>query len=165
LLERTVVCDTTVLLYLGRIDRLDLLRALFSEVFIPEQVATELDMGRLIRRDTVDPRELGWAKLVSVSRSAIQQLPPNRLGVGERAVISYAESHACDVVGLDDYQARALAEQMGLAVVGTLGVLLLAKRHGLIPAVRPLVDAIKDQGFRLDTDLYQVVLTLADEAG
>jgi predicted nucleic acid-binding protein len=50
--DRTVVCDTTVLLYLGRIDQVELLRALFSTVYIPEQVLTELDVGRLLRQDT-----------------------------------------------------------------------------------------------------------------
>jgi predicted nucleic acid-binding protein len=161
--DRAIVCDTTVLLYLGRIDQLELLKALFVKVFITEQVVTELDMGRLMRPDTVDPRDYDWATLVSVSRSEIDQLPPNRVGMGERAVIAYAQAYNCDIVGLDDYQARRLAEQMGLNVVGTLGILLLAKRHGLVPSVRPLVDAIVAQGFRVDADLYQAVLRLAGE--
>jgi predicted nucleic acid-binding protein len=57
--DRIVVCDTTVLLYLGRIDDSDLLLALFSTVHIPEQVLAELDMGRLLHRDTLDPRDHG----------------------------------------------------------------------------------------------------------
>jgi predicted nucleic acid-binding protein len=132
-------------------------------VFVPEQVVSELDMGRLIRRDRMDPRDLGWATLVSVAQSTIEQLPPNRLGTGEAAVIAYAQDHNCDVVGLDDFQARMLAAQMGLQAVGTLGILLLAKRASLVPAVRPLMDAVVDQGFRLDKDLYQGVLKLAGE--
>ncbi len=74
-------------------------------------------MGRLMRRDTVDPREYDWANLVSVTRSEIDQLPPNRLGMGERAVIAYAQAYNRDIVGLDDYQARMLGERMGLKVV------------------------------------------------
>ena len=45
--ERSVVCDTSILLYLGRIGHLDLLPALFAPIYIPEQVVLELDMGRL----------------------------------------------------------------------------------------------------------------------
>jgi predicted nucleic acid-binding protein len=164
LFDRTVVCDTTVLLYLGRINQLGLLPALFSEVSVPEQVITELDMGRLVRRDTVDPREYDWANLVSVTRSELDQLPPNRLGIGERAVIAYAQAYNRDIVGLDDYQARMLAERLGLNVVGILGILLLAKRHDLVPSIRLLVDSVIDQGFRVDADLYQKVLLLAKEA-
>ena len=121
-------------------------------------------MGRVLRRDTVDPREYDWANTVPVARSEIDQLPPNRLGMGERAVIACACAHNHDIVGLDDYQARTLAQQMGLKVVGILGILLLAKRRGLVPSVRPLVDSAIDQGFRVAPDLYRQVLRLAEEA-
>jgi hypothetical protein len=53
-----IVCDTTALLYLGRIGQIDLLSALFSSVCVPEQVMLELDIGRLLRPDTIDPRGL-----------------------------------------------------------------------------------------------------------
>ena len=158
-----VVCDTTVLLYLDRIAQADLLHTLFAPVYVPEAVLLELDMGRLIQRDTIDPRKSGWAQTVHVSPASIDRLPSNRLGRGERAVIAYAYSHHINLVGLDDLQARQLAAEMKLAVIGTLGIMLRAKRAGLIPAVRPLVDAVIAQGFRLRPDLYQDVLRLAQE--
>jgi predicted nucleic acid-binding protein len=67
------------------------------------------------------------------------------------------------MVGLDDYQARQLAELLDLHVIGTPGVLLRAKRAGLLPLVRPELDALKAQGFRLTIDLYRDVLALAEE--
>jgi predicted nucleic acid-binding protein len=88
--KRAIVCDTTVLLYLSRIGQIDLLSALFSPVCVPESVMLELDMGRLLRPDTINPRRLAWVTPVSVSRAMIDDLPPNRLGAGERAVIAYA---------------------------------------------------------------------------
>ena len=159
-----VVCDTTVLLYLGRIGQIDLLPSLFTPVYIPEPVMLELDMGRLLRQDTVNPRGLAWATQISVPQDLMDALPPNRLGVGEQAVIACAHAHQSYVAGLDDLQARRLAETLGLMVVGTLGILLGAKQAGLIPAVRPLVDAIVTKGFRLTPDLYQDVLRLAGES-
>ena len=69
-----LVSDTSVLLYLGRIGHSHLLPALFEPVFVPEQVALELDAGRLIRRDTVDPRSLDWVTLVAVPQSEIDTL-------------------------------------------------------------------------------------------
>jgi predicted nucleic acid-binding protein len=162
--EHPIVCDTTVLLYPGRIGLLDLLPALFDPVYIPEQVTLELDMGRLLLRDTVDPRDLPWATPVSVPQAMIDDLPANRLGTGERAVIAYAHAHHGTIAGLDDLQARQLAETLGLDIVGTLGILLRAKQADLIPAVRPPLDAAVDQGFRLTADLYQDVLRLANEA-
>lgn len=162
--EPPVVCDTTVLLYLGRIGRIDLLPALFTSVCAPEQVALELDMGRLLRRDTVDPRDFSWATLVSVSQTMIDDLPANRLGAGEQAVIACAHAHHGYIAGLDDFQARQLAESLKVTVVGTLGILLRAKQASLIPTVHPLVDAVIGQGFHLSPELYQDVLRLAGEA-
>jgi predicted nucleic acid-binding protein len=163
LTKPAVVCDTTVLLYLGRIGQADLLSALFEPVYIPQAVLLELDMGRLTRGDTIDPRALNWPEIVNVPQDAIDRLPANRLGRGERAVIAYAHTSGADLVGLDDLQARRLAKEMKLAVVGTLGVLLRAKRFALIPVVRPLVDAVIAQGFRLNPALYQDVLKIAQE--
>ena len=69
--KRAIVCDTTVLLYLGRIGQIDLLPALFSPVCVPEPVILELDMGRLLRSDTINPRGLAWVTPVSVSQVMI----------------------------------------------------------------------------------------------
>jgi predicted nucleic acid-binding protein len=80
-------------------------------------------MGRFFRSDTINPRSLAWAELVSIPQAVIDGLPPNRLGEGERAVIAYARGQRSHVAGLDDLRARQLAEAVGLKVVGTLGVL------------------------------------------
>ena len=61
-------------------------------------------------------------------------------------------------------QARRTAEALELTVAGTLGLLLRAKRAGLVPAVRPLVDATVVEGFHVSPELYRVMLDLADEA-
>lgn len=163
--KRAIVCDTTVLLYLGRIGQSDLLPALFASVYVPEPVLLELDMGRLLRPDTVDPRGLTWARAVPVSQDAMASLPPNRLGAGERAVIAYARTRDDCIAGLDDLQARELAEAVGLKVIGTLGTLLCAKQAGLIANVQPLLEEVIAAGFRLSLDLYQDVLELAGEPG
>ena len=162
--KRPLVCDTTVLLYLGRIDQTALLPALFTPIYVPEPVMLELDMGRLLRPDTVNPREFAWATPIPVPQDAIDALPPNRLGIGERAVIAHAHIHQGYVAGLDDLQARRLAEGLGLVIVGTPGILLYAKRTGLLSTVRPVLDAVVAQGFHLGSDLYEDILSLADEA-
>lgn len=161
--DPAVVCDTPVLLYLGRIAQIEWLPRLFKTVYVPEAVALELDMGRLLRADTVNPRLWPWATIVPVPQSALDALPPNRLGIGERSVIAYARLQHVGIVGLDDLQARRLAESLGLQTRGTLGLLLHAKRCGYIPAVHPWLEALKMQGFRLGTDLYQDILSLAGE--
>jgi predicted nucleic acid-binding protein len=158
-----LVSDTTLLLYLGRLGRVHLLPDLFASVFVPEQVALELDAGRLLRTDTINPRALKWATVVPVYEEEIAALPANRLGTGEQAVIAYALAHGCPLVGLDDQKARDFAEEIGLRVIGTVGVLLQAKQAGLVSAVRPLLDAVQAQGFRMDAELYNTALQLAKE--
>lgn len=65
--KQPLICDTTLLLYLGRIAQVDLLPALFEPIVVPELVVSELDMGRLMRRDTLDPRPLDWITTEAVS--------------------------------------------------------------------------------------------------
>ncbi len=158
-----LVCDTSVLLYLGRIAQANLLPALFAAIYVPEEVALELDMGRLLRSDTLDVRVLPWVRVITIPVEVIEALPPSRLGNGERAVIAFARMQPATLAGLDDRQARELAESLGLRVMGTLGILLRAYRAGLIAEVRPHLDALVDQGFRLSASLYDSVLTLAGE--
>ena len=116
-----------------------------------------------MRRDTINPRELDWAVIVSVAEDEIEALPPNRLGIGERAVIAYARRTLDCWAGLDDRQARELAQDLGLDVVGVIGVLLRAKRAKLISAIQSLLDALQMEGFRMGDDLYREALQLANE--
>lgn len=104
--EESIVCDTSLLLYLGRIGKADLLPALYKEVSIPDKVVLELDAGRLIKPETIDPRLLDWANVVDVSEKEILALPPNQLGIGERSVIAYARINPGYVAGLGDRPAR-----------------------------------------------------------
>lgn len=69
-----LVSNTTLLLYLGRLGHAQLLPALFAPIYIPEQVVLELDAGRLLRPDTINPRELEWATIIQVRDEEIGAL-------------------------------------------------------------------------------------------
>jgi predicted nucleic acid-binding protein len=96
-------------------------------------------------------------------QSAIHNLPANRLGQGEQAAITFAQLNPGYTVALDDRQARLLAGQLKIPVIGTLGIIIKSKRAGLIPVVRPLLEAIQHEGFRMDQALYDQALKIADE--
>ncbi len=161
--KQSLVCDTSLLLYLGRMENEDLLRVLFEKVYVTEQVALELDAGRLLRSDTINPRLFDWITLISISQEEMDTLPTNRLGIGEQSVIAYARIHANCVAGLDDRQARILAEHLGLKVVGMIGILLKAKRVGLLSSVRPFLEVARAHGFRIAKELYEEAARLAGE--
>ena len=162
--DESLVCDTTVLLYLNRIEMLKLLPSLFKDVYVPSEVVLELDMGRLLRNDTIDPRKIEWVQIIEVSWNDIEKLPKNRLGKGERAVIAYAQSKTNCIVGLDDRLARLLAEEQNIRIVGTIGLLLKAKEAGLISVVRPFLESLLIEGFHLSSGVYQETLTIAGES-
>ena len=158
-----LVSDTSVLLYLGRIQHLDLLDTLFTNILIPQAVLSELDVGRTLRADTVNPRHFAWMQIVKVSTEEIAQLPSNTLGAGEQAVIAYTRRTTDSLAGLDDKLARQLAQSLRIDVIGLIGILIKAKRAGAIPQVRPLLDYLRIEGFRLHQNVYQEALYLSQE--
>lgn len=162
-MPKEIICDSSVWLYLGRIDQANVLSQLYKSVYTTETVCWELDNGRVSRPDTLDPRRLPWVHIVQADSEDIVALPANRLGTGEQSVLAYAQAHKLDIVGLDDRQARDLAHQLGLHTVGTLGVLLKAKEAGLLTAVRPLLAALRHEGFYISETLLEYALQRAKE--
>lgn len=158
-----IVCDTSVWLYTGRLGHADLLPHLYDPIYTTETVCQELDMGRLSRLETVDPRTLSWVQVVQPTPQAIASLPANRLGAGEQSVLAYAQLHSLTLVGLDDRQARDLAQQLGLRMIGTVGVLLKAKEAGVLIAVQPLLAQLQQEGFYISKELYAYALQKAKE--
>lgn len=86
-----------------------------------------------------------------------------RLHAGETEAISLALHVDARQVVLDDGPARRVAEALDLVVVGTAGVLLIAKRLGIVPNVEPILDQLLASGFRLRPEVVRYVLVQADE--
>jgi hypothetical protein len=158
-----IVADTTPISCMLRIGRADLLAALFSEVRIPVAVADELDRGASLVGD--------WrASLRSIVRIEVVELSPlltllqDELDAGEAEALALAVSLRADLVLIDEARGRTVARRLGLAVLGTLGLVAIAKRRGLIPAARPVIAQVRAQGGLWLTDkLVAEVLGQLDE--
>jgi predicted nucleic acid-binding protein len=87
----------------------------------------------------------------------------NYLGAGEREAIALAVELNASEVLLDDLPARRLASHLGLPVLGTLGILLRAKARGLVPQVRPLLQMLHEQDFRMSEQLFDAIVAAAGE--
>jgi predicted nucleic acid-binding protein len=85
------------------------------------------------------------------------------LGPGESEAIGLALELRAERIILDDLPARLLAQRLDIPVIGTLGILLAAKRRGLIPAIRGPIDTLRAGHFRVATELYEQVLSKAGE--
>ena len=94
---------------------------------------------------------------------AVQRLQ-SELDAGESAAIALAVEVSADLILADERKGRRKAAEMGLEVVGLLGVISEAKRRGLIPACRPVIDALeRDAHFWISTRLRERFLALAGE--
>ena len=150
-----VVCNTSPLLVLAKIQRLDLLTQLYARLVIPEAVLDEIgakadDAAAQIQAWVATPR-------VTVPRATPQTLAglPVDLGAGEREAIALALETAADLVVLDDQAGRRLARARGLQVTGTVGVLVEARARGLLPALRPELERLRAAGLWLAEAFYQ----------
>ena len=149
-----VVSESSPLIALHQIRELDLLRQLFGEVVVPDGVAREA--ARSIAG-------AAWIRKQSVIRRLSPEVMRPSLGAGEYEAISLAVEISAGLVILDDGPARRTAFAFRLPVMGTAGVLLLAKERGLVHAVKPRLDILLRAGFFLSDELYQVVLRKAAE--
>ena len=141
------VSNSSPLIALAAIDQLDLLPALFQSVLIPLAVAAEIAPSIPTR-----PRWL-QIRLLAGSRPAV--VVRRTLGAGETEALALALEVRPDRLILDDLPARRMADGLGLLIIGTLGVLLAAKRRGLVPSIRPVLDRLVGESFFISADLFQ----------
>lgn len=154
-----IVADSGPLISLGRLDLLSLLARLFGQVRVPQAVLDEC-MAKPGQDDTLRVQaalDAGW---LLVCRAHPIQAPG--LDVGECAAIGLAlELHG----GLltDDQAARQYAMRVDLPVMGTLGVMVLAKRKELIESVSPLIHRLRSTGQRFSSAAVADALRAAGE--
>lgn len=151
-----VVSNSSPLIALVRIERLDLVPALLQSILIPPAVAREIAPSIPVLPSWVSVR-------VPTGGSPVPTLR-GRLGAGEREAIALAVEIDAEAIVLDDLPARRAAEAAGLSVIGTLGLLLEAKRQELLPAIRPELDKLLTSSFFLSEQLYDKLLRLARES-
>lgn len=158
-----IVANTTPISELTKVDYLDLLPQLFGEVIIPEGVFSELKVGQ--HPAAVIVLQLPWLKVMAINNyqkvKALQE--KCNLDLGESEAIILAEEIGAKQLLIDEKAARRVATEKKLPLIGTMGILLLAKRRGLVNSVKDVLDEMQGQGTRISNRLYLQVLTLADE--
>ncbi len=157
-----VISNTSPLFYLHRLRRLDILRALYQQIVIPEAVRDELHVGRIQGEDTPDLADYDWITIRAVQVPEVLTLITD-LGAGEAQVLALALEEPGSLVILDDRLARAVAQMRNIRLTGTAGVLLKAKQEGHLAAVAPLLDQMAQMGFRLTDTVRAMILSLAQE--
>ena len=156
-----VVSNTTPIYYLHAIGRLELLQHLYGRLIVPVHVVAELDAGA--DEGAPNVRAVSWMDIRPVRVPEALRLVPD-LGGGEAGAMALAMELGQDtLVILDDKLGRRIAGLQGIRITGTAGVLLKAKRQGLVPSVGPMLDAMLRAGFHLSQRVVRDTLALAGE--
>lgn len=159
----TVICNATSLINFAAINRLDILKEVFGQVIIPQAVYDETTVsGFLWSQFILQAVASGWLQVRTVSN--IDPIISPELDDGEREAIALALETGVNKILLDERDARKVAQSIGLRLIVTLGILLLAKEKHIIPEIKPLLDAMIDVAqYWVNQNLYEQVLRPAGE--
>ena len=154
-----VVSDTSPVLNLARIGRLELLPLLYRQVLIPSAVYQDLPPA-------IDLASLTWLKVATAKgQNRVQELRED-LDPGEAEAIVLAIECRVDLLLVDERRGRRTATAAGLTVTGLLGVVARAKQAGLIDLAKPVLDElIHVARFWIGPELYAEVLEELGERG
>jgi predicted nucleic acid-binding protein len=160
-----VVTDTSLVVNLAWLREERLLADLFGSVLAPPAVRIEFE-----RLALADPRFHGLHFPACVTVEAPARIPEvlarnDNLDAGEIAALALALERGIRFVLIDEQAGRAAAVALGLQPSGLLGLLVEAKKRGLIPAVLPMLDRLWESArFRIGDDLRRRIATLARES-
>ena len=149
------VLNASPLIVLCKIDHQHLLEHLAGEILVPQAVLTEINAG-----PADDPaRQFLADETFPVTEIIIEpEVTAWDLGAGESSVLSHALNHPGWKAIIDDGAARRAARALDIPVLGTLGIIIRARRANLIPAAVPVLKALQDEGFRLDDEVIRPAL-------
>lgn len=157
-----VVINASPLIFLSRSRHLDLLQAFAKEIWVPEPVA-----GEIRHRGTQDItaraiEETAWLipKPVPAIPTAIVEW---RLGAGESGTLALASAHPGTEAIIDDLAGRKCAASLDIPVRGTLGIVLTAKKRGIVPTARPIIEEMMGAGLYLSRKVVEAALLRVGE--
>ncbi len=162
MLIKRVLVNASPLIVLFKSQQAELLPQLFEEILVPDAVWEEITAAG---QEDAASRQLPtktWAQKTEVGLIS-PQVAAWDLGKGESAVISLALSLPDCRVIIDDRAARRCAQTLGIATLGTGAILILAKRRGLISTVSPRIQALRDAGLWLSSELVNLLKQQAGE--
>ena len=161
-MDRQPVANASPIIFLARAGLIDFLQLAGETVAVPSPVVNEIRF-----RGPNDPtvgaiEETPWIVVVEPPPTPDLVLAWD-LGIGESSVLAWALAHPGSEAILDDLAARRCAKTLGIPVRGTLGLVLTAKKHGKIPAARPLLERLRHMGMFLSDHVLDKALALVGE--
>ena len=151
-MRKTIISDTSCIILLDKIGELEILNKLFGTITTTVEVAEEF--GQILP---------SWFEIKEVTDKNYQSIIETSLDKGEASAIALAiELDDCLLI-IDDLKGRKFAHQLGLTIIGTIGIIIDAKLTGIIPSVKSILAKIKATNFRITEQLELLILKRAGE--
>lgn len=158
---RKVVCNSTPLIALHKIGKLDLLESMYREIIIPKAVYDEVTIKE--NQENTFIGNYTFIKVKEINNKEAKRFFNTSLHKGEVEVMILAKEIVADLCVIDDLLARKYAEHYKLKITGTIGILIKAKKLNLIPLIKPLLDNLIKNGIYIDKKLYSMALKISEE--
>jgi len=162
-----IITNTSPIIALSIIGKLNLLWELFEEVYVPKSVCNEIfsgyknnDFGKSELKNAIDH---GKITVYEVKDEIFVNKLKGKLHIGELETIVGGLELDVDFVLIDERAARNQANNFMLSPIGTLGILRIAKSKEIILEIKPYLDILINNGFRLSKQVYNSILSAAHE--
>ncbi|MCD8018901.1 MAG: DUF3368 domain-containing protein [Clostridiales bacterium] len=157
-----IVSDSTPIISLLKIHHLDLLYHLFGEIWIPRAVYQELTFNKKFRQEAEQIINSEYIKKVTVedARFVNRFRQKNGLDIGESEAIILSDEYKADILLMDEVKGRKVAKQMGLQVMGTIGILMAAFDERLLSSedMEQCIKVLQDSGRHISDRLYKELI-------
>lgn len=162
-----VVSDTTPIITLLKINKLGLLRELFEYIVIPKAVYNELTSNRKFVEEGKVIKNTEYIKVVNIVDEKTVELLRRATGLdlGESEAIIFSDNAKAGLLLIDETNGRNVAKQMGIPVMGTVGILMAAYKERLISSceIKECIDIMKNSGRHISEKLYLQLVDLIGE--
>lgn len=159
-----VVSNTTPLIGLASIQRFDLLKQLFGELYIAQAVYDEAVVaGREAGGAKREVSTAAWVKTMHVQDRLAVDVLLDELDLGEAETIVLARELNADWVLMDERKGRRKLTQLGFPKIGTVGILLKAKQVGVLSDLRTDLEQLRQHSFSISQSVIDAVLQQANE--
>ncbi|MCC6328492.1 MAG: DUF3368 domain-containing protein [Acidobacteria bacterium] len=142
MIRSIVIADASSLIALDNISELDVLRRLYNAIIVTPEVAGEYGL-----------ETPAWIHIRAASNRSRRHLEASRLDSGEISSIALALDSVDPLLIIDERKGRRVAEQLGIDIIGIVGVLIKAKLAGFIRDPETLLDRLESVDFRLSDAL------------
>lgn len=155
-----VISDTSAITNLYQVGYLEILKDLYGEITVTPGVRRELYKVEE-QQDFLE--STNWIKTAYPKNDRLINELLESLDLGESESIALAIELDADYLIIDEFKGREIADKSGIKIVGLLGVLILAKKEGVLDQVKPVIDKLLKVGFRLNSRLVSKVLVALGE--